>query len=189
MNGPNVLTVSRFFMTCAFAVFSSGHGFGMAFWAFFMFVLASITDWADGFIARKYNMVTPFGTLMDPIADKCLTLTAFFVFACQGLFPLWAVVLIASREILVTVSRIHALTKGLVVAAEKSGKIKAAVQMTAIAFALLYRTVRAHEQGAAFLNPFDNYLRTGLFCFMMVAMLLTVSSGIEYFRHLRKTAL
>ena len=188
MNGPNILTVSRFFMTCAFAVLASMPGFGMALAAFFVFVLASLTDWADGYMARKYDLVTPFGTLMDPIADKCLTLTAFFVFACQGLLPLWAVVLIAAREILVTVSRIHALTKGQVVAAEKSGKIKTVVQMAVIAFALLYRTVMAHEQSAAFLNSYDNYLRIGLFCFMMVAVVLTVSSGIEYFRHLMKKA-
>ncbi len=186
MNVPNILTVSRFFMTCVFAVLASMPGFGMALAALLMFMLASFTDWADGYMARKYNLVTPFGTLMDPIADKCLTLTAFFVFACQGLLPLWAVVLIATREILVTMSRIQALTKGQVVAAEKSGKIKTVVQMVVIACALLYRTVMAHEQGALFLNSFDIYLRAGLFCFMMVAVVLTVSSGIEYFRNIKK---
>lgn len=188
MNGPNALTVSRFFITCAFAVLASMPGFKMALAALSMFVLASVTDWADGYIARKYDLVTPFGTLMDPIADKCLTLTAFFVFACQGLLPLWAVILIACREILVTMSRIQALTKGQVIAAEKSGKIKTVVQMTVIALALLYRTVMAHEKMSAFLNPYDNYLRIGLFCFMMVALVLTVSSGIEYFRNMKKAA-
>lgn len=132
MNLPNQLTVSRFFLTIIFMVvlfieFPFNTTFALA-----VFVVASITDWVDGAYARKHKLVTNFGKLMDPLADKILTGSAFIAFAGLGLMPAWMVVIIVGREMAVTGLRLLAASKHLVLAADSYGKAKTIAQIVSI---------------------------------------------------------
>ena len=186
MNLPNLLTISRIFLTCIFIIFAQ-QGAAGAFWALFFFAVAAITDILDGYIARKHDLITPFGKLMDPIADKFLTLSAFFMIAFEGLVPLWMVIVIAAREILVTASRIQCMTRGQVLPAEQTGKIKTVVQMTTIVVALIYRVL--WPQGALQTSAsslFEFYWQGAVILLIIFSAVLTVWSGVEYFRSLPK---
>jgi CDP-diacylglycerol--glycerol-3-phosphate 3-phosphatidyltransferase len=180
MNLPNILTMARFFLTCLFIIFAQ-QGASGAWWALFFFVLAVITDFADGYIARKYDLITSFGKFMDPVADKFLILSAFFILAFEGLVPLWMVIVIAVREILVTASRVQYMTRGEVIPAEQTGKIKTVVQMTTIIVALLYHSFDVSSD-----NLLGFYWQGAVVLLIIFSVILTVWSGIEYFRNLPK---
>lgn len=180
MNLPNILTLSRIFLTCLFII-SAQQGVAGAWVALLFFVLAVITDFADGYVARKYDLITPFGKLMDPIADKFLTLSAFFMLAFEGLIPLWMVGVIAVREIIVTASRLHRMTRAQVIPAEQTGKIKTVVQMMTIIMALMYRSLGSPSES---LSGF--YWQGTIILFIIFSVILTVWSGVEYFRNLPK---
>ncbi|NTV29785.1 MAG: CDP-diacylglycerol--glycerol-3-phosphate 3-phosphatidyltransferase [Candidatus Omnitrophica bacterium] len=186
MNIPNILTVSRFFLTVVFASFAQGSGTGAAVLAVLVFTCAALTDWADGYLARKYDISTAFGKLMDPIADKALVLSAFFIFAYAGLWSLWLVYMIAAREILVTASRIQAMTRGQVIPAEKAGKIKTIFQMGTISAALVCRVLVIWSATAGFMKNYEILWRAGLDLLMIIATILTIWSGAVYWRNLDK---
>jgi len=132
MNLPNQLTVSRFVLTLAFliAIFSSFPFHETV--ALVFFVAASITDWMDGAIARKHKLVTDFGKLMDPLADKILVCSAFIAFVGEHLMPAWMVTIIVARELAITGLRLVAANKNVVLAAEGFGKHKTISQIVAI---------------------------------------------------------
>jgi len=96
------------------------------------FTIATITDFFDGYIARKYDQITNFGKMMDPIADKFLILSAFFIFARMYLYPMLLFYIICAREIGITLIRLVAMSKGQVLAAEQMGKLKTVTQFIAI---------------------------------------------------------
>jgi len=118
MNLPNKLTVSRIVLVGVFMLFLFLHGVIAKVLALITFLIASFTDFLDGYIAKKYNMVTDFGKLMDPIADKVLILAAFLAFVEMELIPAWMVVIIIFREVTITGLRISALTRGKVIPAD-----------------------------------------------------------------------
>jgi len=132
MNLPNRLTVSRFFLTIAFlaAMFTEFRFHETV--AMVLFLAASITDLMDGAIARKRNLITNFGILMDPLADKILTCSAFIAFVGQGYMPAWMAVLIVARELAITGLRLLAASKNVVLAAEGWGKHKTITQVVTI---------------------------------------------------------
>src|SRR6476620_10796575 len=131
MNLPNKLTVARLALTLLFLpVFFSQARFGDTI-ALFIFAAASLTDYFDGKIARRDNLITNFGILMDPLADKILICSAFIAFVGRGLMPAWMVVIIVARELAITGLRLLAATKQLVIAAEKYGKHKTISQIIA----------------------------------------------------------
>ena len=132
MNLPNKLTVSRFVLTVLFlaALFSSSR-FGDTL-ALVIFVAAGLTDLFDGRIARQRNLITNFGILMDPLADKILTCSAFIAFVERDLMPAWVVVVIVARELAITGLRLLAASKNVVLAAEGFGKHKTVTQIVAI---------------------------------------------------------
>ena len=143
MNLPNQLTVSRFVLTGFFLV--------AVFWrspfndslALVFFSLASLTDYLDGKIARARNLITNFGVLMDPLADKILTCSAFIAFVGRGLMPAWMVVIIVGRELAITGLRLLAASKNVVLAAEGYGKHKTISQIVSIVAVL---TVLSYPQ-------------------------------------------
>jgi len=137
MNLPNQLTVSRFILTGAFfgIIFSRFPGYETT--AFFVFGVAALTDFLDGRIARQRGLVTHFGILMDPLADKILTCTAFIAFVERGLVPAWMVVIIVARELAITGLRLLAASRQVVLAAERYGKHKTVSQIVAIMAILL----------------------------------------------------
>jgi CDP-diacylglycerol--glycerol-3-phosphate 3-phosphatidyltransferase len=152
-----------------------------------VFSLAALSDFFDGRIAHKKNMVTDFGKLMDPIADKILVLAAFVSFVKMQLIYDWMVVIIILREILVTSLRLFALNKGKVISAGKMGKGKTFSQM-AIIFIILGFIVYKEAMVQYFTwNPFwDKMFKYGIEVFMWFIIFLTVYSGCSYFWKNRK---
>jgi len=132
MNLPNKLTLSRFVLTGAFLVVLFAEFPYSETLALVFFVAASITDWMDGSIARSRNLVTNFGILMDPMADKVLTCSAFIAFVGRGFLPAWMVVIIVARELAITGLRLLAASQQVVLAAERLGKHKTISQIVTI---------------------------------------------------------
>lgn len=132
------------------------------FMAAFIFVVASATDFFDGYIARTFNQVTVLGQILDPLADKMLTLAGFLGLMMLDRAPAWAIFLIITRELFITGLRVSAVSQGLDIAASWMGKVKTVVQMIAIGFLLM------QWPGATLL--------------LWSAVLLTLYSGYEYVR-------
>jgi len=177
MNLPNLLTIIRMALVPVFIVFFYfGQGgeqvYGIL--AFAVFVIASATDAVDGHIARKKGLITNFGKLMDPLADKVLTTSAFIVFVDAHIIPAWMVIVILAREFIITGLRGVAASEGVVIAAELSGKLKTVFQMLAICLILLDL---AMAQAAPGIWAFVSY--AGIVC-LWIAVALTVYSGVEY---------
>ena len=144
MNLPNKLTLLRVFMIPFFVVFmltDLGGSYGK-YIALAIFIAASLTDMLDGKIARKYNLVTNFGKFMDPLADKLLVCSAMICLVDKGRLASWIVIIIISREFLITGLRLLASSKNIILPAEKLGKHKTAWQMITIIYYLgLHNTV------------------------------------------------
>jgi CDP-diacylglycerol---glycerol-3-phosphate 3-phosphatidyltransferase len=143
MNLPNKLTASRFVLTVAFLVVMFTEVPWHETLALVLFSAGGITDFLDGRIARQRKLITNFGILMDPLADKIMTCSAFIAFVGLNLIPAWMVVVIVARELAITGLRLLAASKNLVLAAEGFGKHKTISQIVAI-IAIL--TVRAYPQ-------------------------------------------
>lgn len=143
MNLPNQLTLLRLAMTAVFVpALTSGLPFSRTA-AAALFLLASLTDFADGRIARRRNLITDFGKLMDSLADKILVVSAFICLVGMRHLPAWAVVVVVAREFLITGLRALAASKGRILPAERLGKHKTFWQMATITFLLL--TLAAEE--------------------------------------------
>lgn len=188
MNLPNKLTVSRFALTVVFL--------WVLFWpvpvpyrytlALVFFCLAGVTDFLDGRIARSRNLITNFGILMDPLADKIMTCSAFIAFV-EGthLHPgapvkvaAWMVVLIVARELAITGLRLLAASKNVVLAAERFGKHKTISQIVTI-IALLVVDAR-HEWPAALQNLFGTWVPVLSEIMLWITVALTALSGLIY---------
>ena len=140
--------------------------------ALFLFIIAAISDFVDGHLARKYNLVTNFGKFIDPVADKMLVLSALIMLSWHGLTPAWLVVLVLFRELAVDCLRMVAVEQGKVIAAGKLGKIKTTVQLTMIITHLVFH---AHF-------PLFWILAKWLLIPTQIAMvIMTLWSGIDYF--------
>jgi len=142
---------------------------GWALPALILFVAASLTDMLDGQIARKYNLVTNFGKIMDPLADKILVYSAFCMMVEDGTVPGWMMIVILAREFVVSGMRTVAASEGIVVAAGMSGKIKTVLQMIAVPLLLML---------GAFPNVMILYYAA--YGFLWASLIMTVVSGVEY---------
>lgn len=142
MNLANRLTVSRFFLSLAFVIALSVNLPFRFTIALLLFLIAGITDYADGEIARRFHMETDFGRLMDPLVDKIMMAAAFICLVPLGAIPAWAATVIVSREFLITGLRLLAASKGRVLSAEKLGKHKTAWQIITAIFFLLMLSLR-----------------------------------------------
>ncbi len=202
MNLPNKLTVGRLGLTVVFVAALSMTFPGAKTLALVVFVIAAITDWLDGQIARKHNLITDFGKLMDPLADKVLTAAAFIGLVGLHVIPAWTVILIIAREFMITGLRLVAAAKNIVLPAEKLGKHKTTWQMVCIIFYLLmlsvFEFVRPHAASSmAFVYDGTKIpkmdLSTPEYVFMShslavytgyvllgIATILTVWSGVSY---------
>ena len=135
MNLPNKLTVLRICMIPFFVaalLYEGGSSQNMRILADVLFIAASLTDLLDGKIARKYNLVTNFGKFMDPLADKLLVCSALICLIELGQLPAWVVIIIISREFIISGFRLVAADNGIVIAASYWGKFKTVFQMTAV---------------------------------------------------------
>ena len=138
-NLPNKLTLFRIFIIPLFLLFllSDIGGLYTRYIAFAIFVVAAITDALDGYIARKYNIITTFGKFMDPLADKILVCSALIALIQTGDIPAAAVIIIIAREFIITGFRLVASDKGVVIAASSWGKIKTITQMVMVMYLIL----------------------------------------------------
>lgn len=181
MNIPNKITVSRILLIPIFVIvmmFDFGWGemtlFGATmpvhhFVGALIFIVASATDWVDGYYARKYNLVTNLGKFLDPLADKLLVSAAFILLVELEMAPAWVIIIIISREFAVTGLRLILAGEGEVVAANQLGKIKTWAQIVAIAALLLNNTIFTLIS-----IPFDMIM-------LYVALFFTIWSGWDYF--------
>lgn len=176
LNLPNTITLSRIVLVIVFTAALSTDVTTSRLIALFAFVLAATTDWLDGFLARRLNQVTTFGKLIDPLADKILVASAFIFLTEEGICPFWVTALIICREFLVTGLRQIAQSKGVIMAADRSGKWKTGFQL---AYCIACLLTMAFPSSACLLinGDFSNALHTGL---LICAVLLTVWSGIHY---------
>ena len=146
-------------------MYLSGGQAGVWMWlSLAVFIIASLTDYVDGYIARHYNQVSDFGKFLDPLADKLLTIAAMVMFCEWGVFPAWAVIIVLTREFAVSGLRMVAGPKGKVIAAGKSGKFKTASTMIGLIAMMLI-------PGVDVIN------------WIVIVMIIgtTVYSGVEYF--------
>ena len=198
MNLPNKLTISRVVMAVLIIIILLGGDYTVSLFGFeipklfvnesivvdlkyiiagFLFIIASLTDFLDGYIARKYNLVTDFGKLVDAIADKILVNSVLIILAAQGfIHPIIPVVVII-RDSVVNSIKMLAASKGKVVAAIKSGKIKTACLMVGIVLTLFYNL------------PFELWNISVGSVLLFIATILSIVSGVQYFtlnKHLIK---
>ena len=167
MTTASKITLVRVAMIPAFMVtmYLSAGAAGIWMWiSLGIFILASLTDYVDGQIARKFNQVSDFGKFLDPLADKLLTIAAMCIYCEWGIFPAWALMIVLTREFAVTGLRLVAVQNGTVIAAGWSGKVKTASTMVGLCAMMAF-------PGVAILANIV----------MLVIVGTTVYSGVEYF--------
>ena len=175
MNLPNTLTLIRLGLTALLVISLSLDYPLRASVALVIFLIATATDYLDGVIARKRNLITDFGKLMDPLADKVLTASVFICLVPFGALPAWVVIIIISREFLITGLRLLASSKNIILPAEKLGKHKTAWQMATIIYFLALLTV-SEWQG----SPPSEAAWTFSQWLVGITVILTVYSGLAY---------
>lgn len=169
MNLPNKLTIIRVCLIPFFAaalLFDHGNNYTMRIVANVLFIAASLTDLFDGKIARKYNLVTNFGKFMDPLADKLLVCSALICLIELGQLPSWVVIIIISREFIISGFRLVAADNGVVIAASYWGKFKTVSQMIMIILMIM--------------NLEHPVFQGAITVFVVIAVALTVISLIDY---------
>ena len=162
-NTANYLTIARVVMIPIFLILMYLRFPGSHYWALAVYIIACLTDLADGYIARHYHQISDFGKFMDPLADKCLVMAALCCFVEQGSMAAWILAVVLVREFAVSGMRMVAVEKGRVIAAGWSGKVKTASTMVCICLILLG------------MPPVVNAI-----C-QWIILLTTVYSGVEYF--------
>ncbi len=164
MNLANQITIIRILLIPIFMYFMYSNSDNSSYIALAIFIIASLTDFLDGYIARKYNMVTNLGKFLDPLADKILVISAMIMFVEKGLLPAWVVVVIVFREFTITGFRTIAASEKIVIEASMWGKWKTTFQMLMII-------------GLFFDLKDFNYIKTIL---IGMTILFTLLSGLDY---------
>lgn len=173
-------------------------GISSAFWIMnIIFIIASITDKLDGYIARSRNEVTTFGKFLDPLADKILVLSALVILVEYGKIPSWIPIIVLAREFIVSGYRLVAVEKGgKVIAASIWGKLKTVTQMIAIIFCFLDKfsfgqfIFRVSDEASAVANSASIYMTTGQFginiisaVMLVISVVATIFSGVDYLKN------
>lgn len=183
---PNILTLLRILLIPPLVVILFSPSRSAGFFAALLFAVASATDWLDGYLARRMEIVTLLGKFLDPIADKLMVMAALIMILPFGRVPAWMVLVILGREIVITGLRSIASSEGVVIAASRLGKYKTIFQIVAILGLLL------HYDYYWFFGIRNPYLyadmhNVGIF-FLWIATIITIWSGIDYlvrFLHVR----
>lgn len=179
---PNQLTILRIILTPIFLVlFLTGEPVLIQI-SYLVFIIAAITDWYDGWLARKFNYITEWGKFMDPLADKILTSTAFIAFVIVGVLQLWMVLLIIIRDLLVTLIRVYADYRNVSFRTTRSAQLKTFLQMFFLYYLLLIYTLNTFESlHVAYKDLFNILLNpVGIYIAMLFITLFTVITGITY---------
>lgn len=179
LNWPNFLTILRIILACGCIIGTVYATKNSLVWALILFILASLTDFFDGYLARKTNAISDFGKLFDPIADKILILGVFVAFLNLKIITVWMVVAIMLREFIITGMRLLALSRGVVLAAKGAGKHKTVSQIVGIIIiyiGLIIKSFFPHADKLVFI--FMNKIIPFLMIYIVV---VTLGSGIYYF--------
>ncbi|MFO7765526.1 MAG: CDP-diacylglycerol--glycerol-3-phosphate 3-phosphatidyltransferase [Pelovirga sp.] len=179
LNLPNILTLSRIVAVPVVVVLLLFESKQACFWAAIVFLAASLTDWLDGYLARKWEIVTVLGKFLDPLADKLIVMAALIMLIPLDRVPAWAVFVILARDIIVSGIRSIAASEGIVIDASPLGKYKTVFQMIALVVLLL------HYEYYWFFGVQLDFLyasmhNVGIVIFY-IALFLTVWSGADYF--------
>ncbi|MFZ3121918.1 MAG: CDP-diacylglycerol--glycerol-3-phosphate 3-phosphatidyltransferase [Thermodesulfovibrionales bacterium] len=164
LNIPTVLTLSRIILIPVFVIVTYQHPF----WGAAIFGIAAVTDFLDGYLARRSGQVTKFGIILDPLADKFLVISALVVLVDMARLSAWMAIVIIVREFLVTGLRVVALSKDIIIPAEMGGKLKTTAQITSILCLILGGSI------------FDIDLYDVGMIFIWAALVLSIISGIQY---------
>lgn len=164
LNIPTVLTLSRIILIPVFVIVAYQHPF----WGTAVFGIAALTDFLDGYLARRSGQVTKFGIILDPLADKFLVISALVVLVDMARLSAWMAIVIIVREFFVTGLRVVALSKNIIIPAEMGGKLKTTAQITSILCLILGGSI------------FDIDLYDVGMIFIWAALVLSVISGIQY---------
>lgn len=178
MNLPNILTMMRIAIIPLLAVLLMSPSRTAGFWAAALFAVASITDWLDGYLARRMGIVTIFGKFLDPIADKLIVMAALIMILPFSRVPAWMVLVILGREIIITGLRGIASSEGIVIQASDLGKYKTIFQIVAIIGLILHYNYDWFF-GISHILLTVNMHNVGMF-FLWIATILTVWSGVDY---------
>jgi CDP-diacylglycerol---glycerol-3-phosphate 3-phosphatidyltransferase len=165
INIPTLITLSRIVLIPFFIIVTPRHPFLGA----VIFGIASVTDFLDGYLARKTGQITKFGIILDPIADKFLVISALILLVDMNVLSAWIAIAIIVREFLVTGLRVVALSKDIVIPAEMGGKLKTFFQITAILFLIF------SKESILGIDVYDVGFVT-----MMIALVLSIVSGVQY---------
>lgn len=179
---PNQLTVLRIILTPVFMVlFLTGEPWLIQI-SSVVFIIAAITDWYDGWLARKFNYITEWGKFMDPLADKILTSTAFMAFVIIGMLPLWMVLIIIIRDFVITLIRVYADYRKVSFTTTRTAQLKTFLQMFFLYYLLLIYTLNTFEK---LHDAYKDLFRilfdpAGIYTAMLIITVFTVITGITY---------
>jgi len=179
---PNQLTIVRIVLSPVFLYTALSDSVMLNQISTIIFLVAVITDWYDGWYARKYKSITKMGIFLDPLADKILTSFAFVFFYIKGIFPLWMLIVIIIRDISITILRSFDEYKGKTLKTSFNAKAKTFIQMTYIFLILIIYTLLTFDIDPSFKNSLKNFLVSNWNYFLMLALtVITIYTGLEYF--------
>ncbi|MCP4652999.1 MAG: CDP-diacylglycerol--glycerol-3-phosphate 3-phosphatidyltransferase [Candidatus Omnitrophica bacterium] len=183
MNIANKLTIGRIFLSFICIGFILGNNLICFLIAFLIFILASITDFLDGYLARKLNLVSDLGKLLDPVADKILMIGVFLAFLQLQVINAWMVSVIMLREFVITSLRLYSLNRGIILEARRCGKHKTVSQIVAVVFIFIVLILQE-----IFHNDLVYFFYSKVIPFIMLYVVgITLFSGIYYLWVNRKT--
>lgn len=186
MNLANKLTMLRIFLVPLFLIFIAVKDIPYGtFIATFIFIVASLTDQLDGYIARSRNQITTFGKFMDPLADKLLVTAALISLVELQIVPAWATVIIISREFAVSGLRTIAASEGKVIAASMWGKAKTVTQIVAIIALLIKINISSSKYLISLIESnklIEVFINNGSKFLLFLAVIMTIISGYDYFK-------
>lgn len=182
MTLPNQLTVLRIILSPVFLYFFLSDQLWMKQTSMVIYIVAALSDWYDGWLARKFNYITNWGKFWDPLADKILTSVAFLAFSIVGLIPLWMVIIIILRDLIITLLRVFSDKFGLVFVTSYYAKWKTMLQMIFLYYLLLLFVVsNTPEIYTKFRSLIDSLMDNNfIFIVMLVITIITFHSGILY---------
>ncbi len=175
---PNIITIFRIALVPFFIYFLIADLYHGKLLALVIFIIAALSDMLDGKIARKYDIVTKFGTFMDPLADKILVVSAFLVFVVFKLFPLWMLIVIIMRDLFITLLRVFMNKNGKTMLTSKIGKLKTVVQFISINLILFYMLFNNYNIYSLIII-FNNY--SIIYVVMLITTIFTAITGFDYF--------
>lgn len=183
MNLPTRLTVLRIILTPVFVFFLFSNGLNLKFLSFFIFVLASLTDWYDGYFAKKYGYVTIWGKFLDPLADKILVSAAFIAFNILGYVKLWIVLVIVCRDFLITGLRSYALFLKHPIKTISLARVKTFVQMGSVYLIYIFMLFDLYSADKGVEIGIVKQLKNFHFIdkIMLIVIFLTLYAAVKYF--------